>query len=183
MKQVSHPPFLGIVDDKKWCPFFYSRDQRPIFLHPKSPKIKKLTPFFVVNYTQKWWMGHLFHMNITIGWVLGKFWKLPILGSFLADFPLWNPKIKTLCRYPSIFEINSDFWCMVSLHTEKARFRWPGHKNEFCFFRNTLPRILFVSSWFEIYLRLNFFFQNSFWPLTINKCEGSSSPLKATLSR
>ena len=22
MKQVSHPPFLGLVDDKKWSPFF-----------------------------------------------------------------------------------------------------------------------------------------------------------------
>ena len=31
MKQVSHPPFLGIVDDKKWCPFFYSGVQRPNF--------------------------------------------------------------------------------------------------------------------------------------------------------
>ena len=51
-------------------------------------RIKKRTPLFVVNYTQKWWMRHLFHMNITIGWVLGKFWKWPILGSFLADFPL-----------------------------------------------------------------------------------------------
>ena len=29
---------------------------------------------------------------------------------------------------------------MVSLHTETARFRWLGHKNEFCFFRNTLMR-------------------------------------------
>ena len=33
MKQVSHPPFLGIVDDKKWCPFFNSGIRRPIFLH------------------------------------------------------------------------------------------------------------------------------------------------------
>ena len=30
-------------------------------------QIKKRTPLFVVNYTQKWWMRHLFHMNITIG--------------------------------------------------------------------------------------------------------------------
>ena len=27
---------------------------------------------------------------------------------------------------------------MVSSHTETARFKWPGHKNELCFFRNTL---------------------------------------------
>ena len=27
---------------------------------------------------------------------------------------------------------------MVSLHTETARFKSPGHKNEFCFFRDTL---------------------------------------------
>ena len=27
---------------------------------------------------------------------------------------------------------------MVSLHTETARFKWVGHKNEFCFLRNTL---------------------------------------------
>ena len=27
---------------------------------------------------------------------------------------------------------------MVSLHIETARFKWPGHKNELWFFRNTL---------------------------------------------
>ena len=27
---------------------------------------------------------------------------------------------------------------MASLYTETARFKWPGHKNEACFFRNTL---------------------------------------------
>ena len=27
---------------------------------------------------------------------------------------------------------------MVSLHTETAKFKWVGHKNEFCFLRNTL---------------------------------------------
>ena len=27
---------------------------------------------------------------------------------------------------------------MVSLHIETARFKSPGHKNELCFFRNTL---------------------------------------------
>ena len=31
MKQVSHPPLLGIVDDKKWCPYFYWGTRRPIF--------------------------------------------------------------------------------------------------------------------------------------------------------
>ena len=30
---------------------------------------------------------------------------------------------------------------MVSLHTETARFKSPGHKNEFCFFRDTLIAI------------------------------------------
>ena len=35
-------------------------------------RIKKL---FDINYTQKWWIRHLFHMNITIGW---DFRKLPI---------------------------------------------------------------------------------------------------------
>ena len=36
MKQVSHPPLMGIVDDKKWCPFFSSGVRRPNFLHPKT---------------------------------------------------------------------------------------------------------------------------------------------------
>ena len=39
MKQVSNLPFLGIVKDKKWCPFFHSGVRRPIFLHPKSLKM------------------------------------------------------------------------------------------------------------------------------------------------
>ena len=34
---------------------------------------------------------------------------------------------------------------MVSLHTETARFKSPGHKNELCFFRNTLTTTTF---WF-----------------------------------
>ena len=82
MKQASNLPFLGIVKDKKWCPFFHSGVRGPIFLHPKSVKMpvfgckkigfsdarsKKRTPLFVVNYTQNWWTRHLFHMNITIG--------------------------------------------------------------------------------------------------------------------
>ena len=37
MKQVSHPPFLGIVDDKKWCPFFNSGVRRPNFCTWKRP--------------------------------------------------------------------------------------------------------------------------------------------------
>ena len=36
MKQVSHSPFMGIVDDKKWCPFFSLGVRRPNFLHPKT---------------------------------------------------------------------------------------------------------------------------------------------------
>ena len=36
------------------------------------------------------------------------------------------------------FFLQSDFWYMVSLHIETARFKSPGHKNELCFFRNTL---------------------------------------------
>ena len=51
-------------------------------------KIQKRTPLFVANYPLKWWNRHLFHMNIIFGRVLGKFWKLRILGSFLACFPL-----------------------------------------------------------------------------------------------
>ena len=31
---------------------------------------------------------------------------------------------------------------MVSLHTETARFKSPGHKNELCFFRDTLLYML-----------------------------------------
>ena len=38
---------------------------------------------------------------------------------------------------------------MVSLHTETAKFKWVGHKNEFCFLRNTLvdtPLSVYVCS-------------------------------------
>ena len=51
-------------------------------------QIQKRRPLFVANYPQKWWNRFLFHMNIIFGQVLGKFWKLRILGSFLADFKL-----------------------------------------------------------------------------------------------
>ena len=37
MKQVSHPPFLGIVDDKKWCSFFDRASEDPIFCTRKRP--------------------------------------------------------------------------------------------------------------------------------------------------
>ena len=39
VKQVCHPPILGIVDTKKWCPFSDLGVWRPIFLHPKSLKM------------------------------------------------------------------------------------------------------------------------------------------------
>ena len=93
---------LGIIGGKKWSLFSNLGVRSPIFW-PKITKIgrfrvpkngtlnaqiQKRTPLFVANYAQKRWIRHLFHMNIAIGWVLGKFWKLPILGSFLANFPL-----------------------------------------------------------------------------------------------
>ena len=37
MKQVSHPPFLGIVDDKKWCPFSIRASEDPFFCTQKRP--------------------------------------------------------------------------------------------------------------------------------------------------
>ena len=37
---------------------------------------------------------------------------------------------------------------MVSLHIETARFKSPGHKNELCFFRDTL--MLIHAVWYEI---------------------------------
>ena len=51
-------------------------------------------------------LRHLFHVNITIGRVLGKFWKSLIRGSFWPIFPVKNPKIKTLWRSLSIFKIH-----------------------------------------------------------------------------
>ena len=36
VKQESIPPFLGIVGDKKWSPFFDLGIPSPIFLHPKT---------------------------------------------------------------------------------------------------------------------------------------------------
>ena len=97
----------------------YLKLLQKVFLHPKSMKIavfgckkngssdasiKKRTPLFVVNYTQKWWMRHLFHMNITFGNFgqhskyrdfLARFWPIPFykmpkskpyaaLGQFLG---------------------------------------------------------------------------------------------------
>ena len=44
---------------------------------------------------------------ITLGRILGKFWKSWIFGSFLADFLLKNPKIKTLCCTRSIFGVKN----------------------------------------------------------------------------
>ena len=79
--RASEDPFFCTPIHWKWL---FSGAKKWVFWRPN----KKRTPHFVVNYTQKWWMRHLFHMNITIGWVLGNFWKLRILGSFLADFPL-----------------------------------------------------------------------------------------------
>ena len=50
MKQVSQPPFLGIGDDKKWCPFFIRASEDPIFC------IKK-RPFSVIWGAKKWVFG------------------------------------------------------------------------------------------------------------------------------
>ena len=49
--------------------------------------------------------------------------KLRILGSILADFPSENPPKKP---YGTLGQ--SDFWYLVSLYTETARFKWLGHK-------------------------------------------------------
>ena len=66
--RASEDPFFCTPIHWKWL---FSGAKKWVFWRPN----KKRTPHFVVNYTQKWWMRHLFHMNITIGWVLGKFWK------------------------------------------------------------------------------------------------------------
>ena len=39
VKQVSIPPFLGIVGDKKWSPFLDLGIPSRFFLHPKSLKM------------------------------------------------------------------------------------------------------------------------------------------------
>ena len=48
MKQVSHPPFLGIVDHKMWCPFFIRASKDPFFFTRKQP--------FSVNWGAKKWV-------------------------------------------------------------------------------------------------------------------------------
>ena len=67
VKQVSIPPFLGIVGDKKWSPFLDLGICSPIFLHPKTAIFsdlggkkmglqtlkKKRKQLFVVNYTHR----------------------------------------------------------------------------------------------------------------------------------
>ena len=44
VKQVSIPPFLGIVGDKKWCPFSDLGVQIPIFWHPKTANFSDFGP-------------------------------------------------------------------------------------------------------------------------------------------
>ena len=101
MKQVSIPPFLGIVGTKSglrfqiWADFQFFWPKITKFGRFRVPKngnldaqIRKRTPLFVANYPQKWWNRHLFHINIIFGGVLGEFCKWRNLGSFLADFPL-----------------------------------------------------------------------------------------------
>ena len=60
VKQVSIPPFLGIVGNKKWCPFSNLGVRSPIFLHPKSLKLAVFGCWKIGLRTPKFENGHHF---------------------------------------------------------------------------------------------------------------------------
>ena len=89
----------------------------PIIWHLKSPKVavfgcqrkglrtpksknedKFLSPAFPKSggFDTCW---HLFELDNTFRQVFGKFWKSLISDYFWADWPFWNPKIKTLWHH------------------------------------------------------------------------------------
>ena len=98
---MSIPPFWGDVGVKKWSPFLFSATRSTIFWYPKlgtfgksahfqvpengtsSARIQKLRPLFHANIPPKWWSRCLFYSFTTFGRVIGKFWILNILSSFL----------------------------------------------------------------------------------------------------
>ena len=55
-------------------------------------RIKKRRPFFVVNYTQKWWNGHLFHMSIIFGRISLLILKIAYFRLIFGRFPLKKPQ-------------------------------------------------------------------------------------------
>ena len=152
MKQVSHPPILGIVDNKKWCPFLDLGVRRPIFLHPKTAIHSDLGGKKLGLRTPESKKGHHFLSSTmpkkggwdTFIWISfsGEFWSNFENREFLAHF--WptshynTPKSKPYGALGQLLRWKSDFLYIVSLDTERARFKWVGHKNEFCFLRSTL---------------------------------------------
>ena len=93
----------------------HSGVRRLNFLHPKSlkmavfgckkmglrtPEFKTWHDFFVVNSPQKWWMRHLFHMNITFGQIL----KIAYFRLNFGRFSLIKPQNQN----PMVQSVN--FW-------------------------------------------------------------------------
>ena len=78
--------------------FFTQKRPFPVILGAKNgtsdAQIQNRRPLFVANYPQKSWNRLLFHISFFR--VFCKFQKSRILGSLLADFPLYNLKIKNL---------------------------------------------------------------------------------------
>ena len=62
--------------------------------------------------------------------------KFAYFGLIFGQFPL----IKSPNQYPMVhyggqfLRYKSDFWKLASIYTETARYKWPGQKNELCFF-------------------------------------------------
>ena len=97
IKQTPTPPFWGDVGVKKWSQILDSGTRSPIFGHLKmgtwhfqvpkngtlSVRIQNLIPLFQANIPPKCWSRCLFYSFTTVGRVIGKFWILSILGSFL----------------------------------------------------------------------------------------------------
>ena len=71
-----------------------------------------------------------------------KLWPNFEICLFLAHFwPIFPYKIPKSIPYIALGQFlrwKSDFWYSASFYTETARFKWPGHKNEFCFLWDTL---------------------------------------------
>ena len=94
--------YMGIVDDKKWCPFFIQPSENPTFCTQKRPfsvffgakkwvfrrPNQKTDTTFCRQLNPKKVDGTLVSYEYHYGVSFRQMWKMPILRSFLADFPL-----------------------------------------------------------------------------------------------
>ena len=121
MKQVSHPPFLGKVGEKKWCRFFYSGIRRPKFFAPENshfqwfgnwaakkwvfgrPNKKTDTTFCRQLYPKmvdETLVSYEYHYWVSFGQIL----KMAYFRLIFGRFPL----IKSQNQNPMVLSVN--FW-------------------------------------------------------------------------